>query len=40
MPSSQLKPYKGGIVSVPLLRALVVTGRGLWFGRVAVNERL
>lgn len=34
MPSPQLKPYKGGIVCVPLLRALVVTGRGLWLGRV------
>ena len=32
MPSSQLKPYKGGIVCNPLLRGLVVTGRGLWFG--------
>ena len=32
MPSSQLKPYKGGIVCNPLLRALVVTGRGLWLG--------
>lgn len=40
MPSSQLEPYKGGIVCVPLLRALVVTGRGLGLGRVVVNERL
>lgn len=40
MPSPQLKPYKGGIVCVPLLRALVVTGRGLWLDRVVVNGRL